>query len=211
MYQIRVSSLRSAVATFWVIIAIFALTSHPARAASVLQLGVADLVRGSQLIFHGTAVDRRTVAGSHHGDIFTRVTFRVDEVIKGPTVRTLDLDFLGGTLNGVTLEISDMTVPPVGEEGIFFIEQVDRPQVNPIYGWWQGYFVVRHGQGGRKIVTTHDLKPIYDLQPSSAIYAGGISEGAAEGVVTDGAATGRSPLSLADFESSLRRLLEILR
>ena len=211
MYRKRVSSLRSVLANLLAIIAIFAITGQPARAASVLQLGVADLVRGSQLIFHGTAVERRIVAGSQDGEIFTRVTFQVHEVVNGPTVKTLDLDFLGGTLNGVTLEISDMTVPPVGEEGIFFIEQLNRQQVNPIYGWWQGYFVVRHEQGGRKIVTTYDLKPIYDVQPSSAIYTGGISEGAAEGVVTDGAAKGRLPMSIDDFKSSLRRVLELLR
>lgn len=178
-------------------------------AATVRQLGVADLLRGSQFIFHGVAVERQVVAGARKGEIFTRVTFRVQEVIRGPSVDRLELDFLGGTLNGLTLSVSDMTVPAVGEEGVFFVEQLDHAQVNPLYGWWQGYFVVHADAAGNKFVTTFGRQPVYDLQPDSIPMAGGISEGAAAGVVTEAAGANRSPMTLDQFKNSLRRMLEI--
>lgn len=183
----------------------------PAAATTVRQLGVADLVRGSQLIFHGQVVDRRAIAGERKGQIFTRVTFRVFEVVQGPAVGRLELDFLGGTLNGLTLAISDMTVPGVGDEGVFFVEQLSRRQVNPLYGWWQGHFIVQKDAAGRKVVMTHALKPVYGLQAASSADAHGISEGHAIGVTTGAAAANRTPMTVGQFKNSVRRMAETLR
>ena len=192
-------------------IAVCTLFVQPIQAASVRSLGVMELARGSQLIFHGVAVERRVVQGDRKGQIFTRVTFQVHEVISGPRLDSIDLDFLGGTLNGVTLSVSDMTIPPVGEEGVYFVEQLDHRQANPLYGWWQGHFIVRDSDGGRKIVTTHSLKPIYDLQPQAAATSIQISEGVAAGVITEIAGTTPLTMSIERFKSSLRRLVEIAR
>lgn len=183
----------------------------PATSATVRQLGVADLVRDSQMIFHGQVVRKRAIAGERKGQIFTRVTFRVLEVVQGPAVGTLELDFLGGTLNGRTLAISDMTVPGVGDEGVYFVEQLNHRQVNPLYGWWQGHFVVEKDAAGRKIMKTHALQPVYGLQAASSTDSHAISEGHAVGVTIQGVAAKRSPMTVDQFKSSVRRMAETLQ
>jgi hypothetical protein len=191
--------------------AIFALAfawPYQAGAASVARVGTIDLVDNSRLVFHGTVLSHLVGRSAETGDIVTRVTFDVHDTLKGrPPGDMVELQFLGGSLNGETLSVSDLTVPPIGEEGIFFVEQLDHPQVNPLYGWWQGEFLVRHDAAGRKVVHTHELEPVYDFAPRTALERRGLSVGAAEGVVTSPAVPSAPALSLDDFKSRLRGML----
>ena len=184
----------------------------PAGAASVARVGTTDLVRESALIFHGTAVSQTVIRSPESGDIVTRVVFQVHDTLKGrPPAESLELEFLGGTLDGESLGISDLTVPPVGEEGVFFVEQLDYPQVNPLYGWWQGEFVVRQDATGRKVVHTHGLEPVYGWEPRKASRARELSVGAADGVVTSPVTPSAPALSLEDFKSHVRGMLGTVR
>lgn len=188
------------------------LLSGSAAAATVRQLAVNELIQESALIFHGVAVERRAIKGAREGQIFTRVMFRVVDVISGPKLARVELDFLGGTLDGLTLSVSGMTVPRVGEEGVYFVEQLAHAQVNPLHGWWQGYFAVRADSAGGKIVTTFGREPVYDLQLATSASAAEINTGgAATGVVTEASDRRRSPMTLDEFKYSLRRLVEFTR
>jgi len=90
-----------------------------AEASSVQQLSVSELVQGSDLIFKGHVLELRSLKDSTP-EIFTRVTFQVQELIKGHNPgRRIELDFAGGTVGGLTLSISDMRIPKVGETGIY--------------------------------------------------------------------------------------------
>ena len=190
------------------VMALASVWSVPAAAASVALVGTSDLVGQSGLIFHGTVLSQWASRSTESGDIITRVLFRVHDTLKGRTPGdTVELEFLGGSLNGETLSVSDLAVPPIGEEGIFFVEQLDHPQVNPLYGWWQGEFLVRHDASGRKVVHTHELEPVYDFAPRTALERRGLSVGAAEGVVTSPAVPSAPALSLDDFKSRVRGML----
>ena len=60
---------------------------------------------------------------------------------------TLELRFLGGTVGTARLEVTDMLVPQVAERGIYFVESLSAPQVNPLVGWSQGHFLIEPQAG----------------------------------------------------------------
>ena len=182
--------------------------SAPVGAASVARVGTSDLVANSRLVFHGTVLSHRVGRSAETGDIVTLVAFAVHDTLKGrPPGDTVELQFLGGTLDGETLSVSDLVVPPIGEEGVFFVEQLDHPQVNPLYGWWQGEFLVRHDAAGRTVVHTQGLEPVYDFEPRTALEGRDLSVGAADGVVTSPAMGPAPALSLDDFKARVRGML----
>lgn len=184
----------------------------PAIGATVVHVGTLDLVERSDLIFHGTVQSHLVTRSGNSDTIVTRVVFRVQDVLKGPPRgETVELDFLGGTIGGTTLTVSDLTIPPPGEEGVYFVEQLDHPQVNPLFGWWQGQFLVRHDDRGRRVIHAHNLEPIYDLEPQSALARQAISDGAAEGVITHPTRDSARPLSLEEFKTRVRQMAEAPR
>ena len=89
-------------------------------------------------------------SGRRHGfpfnanetSIHTYVTFRVVDVIKGTHNRPeIILRFLGGTVVEISLDVSESTLPEFGQKGVYFVESLDRFQVNPLYGMDQGHSV----------------------------------------------------------------------
>lgn len=186
--------------------AALALATISADSATVASVGTADLVEGCDFIFHGTPVERWVSAGTQPGSIFTNVKFAVSEVLKGDKTRkTVVLSYLGGTLDGLTLSIEGLRVPGVGEEGIYFVERLERSQINPLLGWDQGLFHVVADAQGRKTVFTHDLRPVGGINREKA-SRGGISTGSAPGVVI--AARESDALSLEAFKARIRGLVE---
>ncbi len=181
----------------------------PATGATVVRLGTLDLVDRSQLIFHGTVQSHHVTRAASSDAIVTKVAFRVLDTIKGrPHGTYVELEFLGGTLDGTTLSVSDLTIPPVGEEGIYFVEQFDHPQVHPLLGWWQGHFLVRYDERGRRITTTRDLEPVYDFTPRHALQRDGISGGSADGVINAATPQAPAPLAPEDFMARVRQIAE---
>jgi hypothetical protein len=60
----------------------------------------------------------------------------------------LELRFLGGADTELALDVSGQYVPAVGEQGLYFVTDPDRHQVNPLTGWGQGYFPIFTGDDG---------------------------------------------------------------
>ncbi|MBP1747385.1 MAG: uncharacterized protein H6Q54_2000, partial [Deltaproteobacteria bacterium] len=91
--------------------------------------------------------------------IHTYVTFEITDIIKGEYPSSIiTLRFLGGTIDDVTMVVSDMRLPQEGEHGIYFVESLERFQVNPLYGWSQGHFIVeRDGTGSDRVMTNRRL------------------------------------------------------
>jgi hypothetical protein len=181
-------------------------------AASIEQVGVADMLTGSRLVVHGEVVDRWTDTNTDESEIYTHVRVRVMDVIKGADPgETLELRFLGGTHGSMTLQISGQYVPHVGDEAVYFIENPARTQINPIFGWRQGHFPVRLDEFGRqKLVFTHDLQPVFALSPARASADTGFSRGVALGVATTPSAD-QSAMTLESFKQRLRGLEEELK
>jgi len=122
----------------------------PSQATVLVDYTFDALVRESALIVRAQILDR-FVEGPHAGhadDIHTVVTLRVVHVLKGDAQpNEIELSFLGGTLNNEVLDISGQFIPRVGEEAILFIDDPHGRHINPLTGWFQGYFPIQQAAG----------------------------------------------------------------
>lgn len=190
------------------IITVLALTS--AYAGTVKQLGITDLLRDAQLIAHGRIEDRWVTYDQTTDTAYTHFRLRVDDIIKG-SVKSDEvvLSFVGGTWGQRTLVISDMHMPNVGEEGVYFIENPSRQQVHPLLGWQQGHFVVHQSEDGlEQVVATSDLSPVYSVAAAAHGAFIETSRGAALGIKTR-AHNGDQQLSIDEFKAQLRAMVEV--
>jgi len=179
-----------------------------AEGSSVQQLSVTELVNGSDLIFKGHVVELRSLEDPAPPEIFTRVTFEVQETIKGQSPGSrIELDFLGGTVGGLTLTISDMRLPKVGETGIYFVESTKRRQVHPLYGWDQGHFLVTTNPRGIEIVTTFDRRPVWAILPDApADDTIQMHPTVARGLSIAGPSSSNTGLSVEEFKQRIKQL-----
>jgi hypothetical protein len=114
-----------------------------AQATTILQTNFEQVVKGSELIFEGKAIYKETRVSPENGKPFTYFTFQVLDVMKGSySDTTIELGFMGGLKGKFTLTVSDMRMPEVGERGVYFVEKVNVQQINPLYGWRQGHYLV---------------------------------------------------------------------
>jgi hypothetical protein len=62
---------------------------------------------------------------NEYGDelIVSRVSLQVSEVLRGQPPAIVPLDVEGGTLNGLTLEVSDMPTLQPGDRGVFLLDR----------------------------------------------------------------------------------------
>jgi hypothetical protein len=174
----------------------------PALASSVLQVSFEQLVRSSELVFEGRVVDRRAEADSR-GVIKTHVTFEIVDVYKGSiSSRTIDLPYLGGTVGDLTMQVSDLEPPAIGERGIYFVESIGNPPAHPLYGWEQGHFLIR--QADR--VFSHGGKAVLGLQPVAA-RATGLSTGVAAGLMVGEVSSANPGLTVQQFKQKVKEVL----
>ena len=145
-----------------VAIAIFFCASS--MSAPVEQVTFKKLASSSGFIFEGKVVDVQSRWKDDRSVIHTYVTFRVDDVVKGNVRKALVLRFLGGKVGEIALEVSDSTLPKLGEEGIYFVEQLDEPQINPFYGADQGHFLIIPSNQQR-VMTTRNRQIITGFFP----------------------------------------------
>lgn len=185
----------------------------PALASSVRQFAFAELCDRAQLIIEGRVV---AAEARHEGPgrgIRTYVRIEVLDRFKGPAVGSeIELRFAGGSVDGLTMSISDMRMPQPGEVGIYFVESLDRAQVHPLLGWDQGHFLERAdeatGATGMFTPSGHAVLGIgadaSQLQPRAVQSGHGaaleIELAAAEG-------DSRQPMSVQAFIDRLRQVL----
>jgi hypothetical protein len=133
------------------------------------------------------------------------VQFRVLDVIKGPALSQVSLVFSGGTAGGITVAVGEMQIPNLGEEGVYFVESLQRNQVNPLYGWQQGQFLVLQENGERRVHTAARA-PVYGIGPAAARAGLELSSGTARGVQTRAPDASARPLSVEEFKTRLRAM-----
>ncbi len=190
-------------------------SSLPARASTVLEMSFRDVIAHAELVFEGrvSAVESRRDAS---GMIHTHVRFDVLDVLKGQAPGgALELRFLGGAVGTQRLEVTDMSLPQAGETGIYFVEALSRPQVNPLVGWSQGHFLIEPQAGGEPGVLTANHEPVLavsaaELAPVTAAM-NTFSKGVAKGVVVQeslSAMAASQPMSVDAFKRSVRALVQ---
>lgn len=188
-------------------------------AASVRQVSMDQMLTTCQFVFQGrvTAIEARQNEGRR---IHSYVTFAIEEVIKGQySGDQITLSFLGGTVGGITMAVSDMQLPRVGERGVYFVESLERSQVNPLYGWSQGHFLVERDEAGDDRVMTSGKQPVLEVTGDNAGVqispgerrAPALSKGVASGVGVSGKSGVRKGMVLSDFKKALRGRLETVQ
>jgi hypothetical protein len=184
-----------------------------ANATSVREVTMDEMLQACQFVFEGNVSSIESKENSQNR-IHTFVTYEIQEIIKGDYPNsTITLSFLGGTVGDVTMAISDMQLPQVGERGIYFVESLDRPQVHPLYGWNQGHFIVETDDTGADRVMTNTKQSVIGVEfnmpikqmtsdkPTSQKLSNGIAYGlslAQEGKETKGLTLGAFKKALYD-------------
>jgi len=180
-------------------------------ATSVRQVTLQEMIDTCEFVFEGRVVEIAPRLAPDGNKISTYITFEIIEIIKGnhPGGR-IELSFLGGTVGDLTLEISGMHLPELGEKGIYFVESLRRRQVHPFYGWDQGHFLIREGPDGAERVTTQSMKPVLGLDSGLLRNLNSLSSGVASGVsISDEAA--EKGLTVGEFKQRLRDMMRAVR
>ena len=156
---------------------VFALALAPSSATSVIAPTFDQLVSRADLIFTGQALSHRTEWRNQGGQksIVTLVTFGVRALHKGRADATVTLQFLGGTIDDVTLDVSEMPKFKPGERVVLFVEK-NGVNASPLLGFYHGKFSLRREADGRDTVLAHDGEPLAGVaemgRPKRAVVAG---------------------------------------
>lgn len=151
----------------------FVLPGGAARGSTVLRTDVDRMLADAALVFEGEVIAVRSERDA--GGIHTWVRFAVHDVLKGQAGDTVELRFMGGTVDGVVREVVGSPIPALGEHGIYFVEATDRFLVNPLYGWHQGRLRVVPDARGRARVLSSGGAPVVAIGAPVAPRAGGIA------------------------------------
>ena len=138
-------------------------------ATTVLKMDIDQIAIKAELVFEGEVLLRESRREPNSGIINTYVTFSILDVIKGSYgANTIELKFTGGSIGNEVVEVNGLLIPAEGEQGIYFVESINRNLITPLIGWSQGHFIVQE-ENGRRIVYTVDNRPVTGIQSVSSI------------------------------------------
>ena len=176
------------------------------HATSVVEVTMEEMLQHSALVFEGRVVDMK-VREDDNGIIQTRVTFEIYEIIKGDANnKKITLSFLGGEVAGRKLSVSNMHTPALNEHGIYFVESPERNLVQPLYGWSQGHFKIKHDAAGKDRVFTRSGRPVRGIEHTNGKRSGRLSRGAARGVLLGDHGDAFNALDKKAFKQLLRAM-----
>jgi hypothetical protein len=92
------------------------------------EVTIEQRAKGSDYVVHGKVRKKKAERyRSAHGDdlIVTRVSLDVQEKFKGEGASQVEMIEEGGTLDGITLRVSDQPELDVGEEVVAFLKKTD--------------------------------------------------------------------------------------
>jgi len=132
------------------------LMAGEARSTTVIPPTFESLVSRANTIFVGEVMDVRGVweVTSQGRAIKTYVTFKVEEVWKGSSGAVTQLEFLGGTIGGTTMEVVGMPTFREGQRAVLFVS--GERTVSPLVGFWHGRMRVEKDPNGVDRVRTYD-------------------------------------------------------
>jgi len=115
-------------------------------AATARTLTLAELCKSAEIIAEVTVQDVQSYWAAPGGAkaIRTRVTFGVDQAVKGSPGQSFALDFLGGTVAGRALQVPGVPRFSPGERYVIFCAAPGKALVCPVLGLDQGAMRVVH-------------------------------------------------------------------
>jgi hypothetical protein len=189
----------------WIALGLVLLTTFAAHATTVIPPSFEEMTDRAELIFVGKVVRSRAEwrqVGPKRA-IYTVVEFETEETLKGNSTPTVSLQFLGGTVGDVTMEISEVPKFKAGDRELLFVAR-NGVRFSPIVGVFHGKFgVQKDPTTGRESILRHNKKPLRDV---SEIAAGEGSEFAPKRANVT-IASDAQPLSLDDFKTKIRARL----
>ena len=134
-----------------------ALMAGPAYSTTVIPPTFESLVTVAKTIFVGEVIDVRAewIATPQGRAIRTHVTFKVEEAWKGTLGAVTELEFLGGTIGGTTMEVVGMPTFREGQRSVLFVSAEVRT-ASPLVGFYHGRLRIERDQSGVDRVRTHD-------------------------------------------------------
>jgi hypothetical protein len=96
------------------------------NAGSQRPVEIPDRIRGAERVVVAQVARRDArYQRNQFGDelIVSRVVLQVHEMIKGTPARVINLELEGGTVDDVTMHVSDLPGLEPGERGVFFLDQ----------------------------------------------------------------------------------------
>ena len=103
-------------------------------AQGVADLPLAERARGAERVVVGrvVSVDPKWQVNTF-GDrlIVSTLRVNVDEMLKGPASAVVDVEIEGGTIGGLTLNVSDQVPFAPGERAVFFVRRTPRGTFAP--------------------------------------------------------------------------------
>jgi hypothetical protein len=128
-----------------------------AGSTTVIPPSFESLVTVAKTIFVGEVVDVRAewIVTPQGRAIRTYVTFTVEEAWKGAVGAVTQLEFLGGTIGGTTMEVVGMPVFREGQRSVLFVSPEVRT-VSPLVGFHHGRLRIERDANGVDRVRTHD-------------------------------------------------------
>jgi len=129
-----------------------ATASEPVRAATLLAVDLAQLVKMSDYVVLAKAESRTSRKQQSSGMIVTDVRLRVQSALKGATKQgeSITATLLGGTIGDVGLHVSGEANIPDGRGVIVFLRRAGNGELN-VSGMGQGVLSIA-GQGGSAMV-----------------------------------------------------------
>lgn len=129
-----------------------------ARSTTVIPPTFDQLVAEAHTVFVGEVVGQRSVmdTSSQGRSIHTIVTFRVEDVWKGSVGAVTQLEFLGGTVGELTMQVAGMPTFAVGQRSVLFVTGSAR-SISPLVGLSYGRLrIERSSSDGVDRVRTND-------------------------------------------------------
>lgn len=168
-------------------------TAGVAQSTTVIPPTFDQLVSGAESVFVGEVINVQSAwASSPNGrSIRTRVTFRVEDVWKGQVSPVTQLEFLGGTIEDVTMKVHGAPSFRLGQRDVLFVENASIRMVSPLVGFMHGRMrVERDAATGLDRVRTYDGRSFASTAEIGAQRAPAV--------------TFQAPMRLSDLESAVR-------
>jgi hypothetical protein len=184
------------------------LLANTVNGTSVLSVDLEEMLNNCDFVFEGRVINIESRMTQNGSSIHTYVVFDIIEIIKGEYPDDeIELSFVGGTVNGMTLKVGDMHIPEVGEKGVYFVESLSRTQVHPFYGWSQGHLLIIKDAAGIERVTTQRKQAVMMVEPAIKRRQPQLSTGAAQGLVVEEGRDSLESMSKTQFVQKLRDML----
>lgn len=193
---------QSLLRAFWISIHLVAtvllLAVNPARATTVIASDFDSLVSGADYVVRAvvksvTSEYRTTPKGRA---IFTKVELQVLETITGTPPSPLVLQLLGGTVDGMTMQVEGVPSFHVGDEDILFVQN-NGQQFFPLVGIMNGkYPIKRDASTGAAYVARSNGVPLYDAKD--------VKQEMGSAATAQAQHAGQQPLSPEAFAAKIR-------